>query len=383
MKKILYACVCNNGGMLRVAQWCQRYSTAQSEIIFLIFTNKKFEESENLKCIEWEEDNTIFSREKIDHFGIEIQKKIDLSQIHCMIGDYLTLSYFEKFQIPFFYDIHILAKPMHEKIHLERRLVAMDNDLLSVPLNTLIDVISMNFMKFENKWIRKAKGYFVNSMATEAQLVSYYRDEIQGKPVFFIPLSGVEETSEITPYSQRNFEYAFFTFARLHPQKGYHFLFYQNWKDKPLFVRGVDKTHIKQMGHDLLDKNSITLLGWTSQMDALKQDILKSRFIIFPSIYEPFGLALQEALSFGAICICHKNQSGHEEQVRHGENGFLIDMGQKDWLQELDKIMLIPMKELERISLNAMKGTRKGDRERNKRLQEIIQQETFFHSEIE
>jgi glycosyltransferase involved in cell wall biosynthesis len=381
MKKILYACVCNNGGMLRVAQWCQRFSTESEEMIFLIFTNKKFEETENLKCIEWEEDNTIFSKEKIEHFGNEIQKKIDLSQIRCMIGDYLTLSYFERFQIPFFYDVHILAKPMHEKIHLERRLVAMDNDLLTIPLNTMIDVISMNFMKFENKWIRQAKGYFVNSKASETHIKSYYRDEIQGKPVYFIPLSGVEEAAEVTPYSQRNFEYPFFAFARLHPQKGYHFLFYQNWKDKPLFVRGVDPTHIKPTGHGLLQKNSITILGWTSQLETLKQDILKSRFVLFPSIYEPFGLALQEALSFGAICICHKNNSGHEEQVRHGENGFLIDMGQKDWMLELDKLMLTPMEELDKISLNAMKGTRKGDGERNKVLRATIQQETFFLSE--
>jgi hypothetical protein len=272
---------------------------------------------------------------------------------------------------------------MHEKISHERRMVVMDNDLLSVPLNTLIDVISMDFMRFENKWIRKAHGYFVNSHATENHLASYYRDEIQGKPVFYIPLSGVETLSEVTPYSMRNFNYHCFAFARLHPQKGYHFLFYQDWKDKPLYVRGIDQSQFKSTGHELMHKNSITLLGWTSQLEVLKQEILKSRFILFPSVYEPFGLALQEALSYGAICICHKNLSGHEEQIRHGKNGFLIDMAQKDWMQELDKILLTPIEELDRISLDAIRGARKGDGDRNGRLLEIIQQETFFLSEIE
>ena len=383
MKKILYACVCNNGGMLRVAQWCQRFAAVSDDFIFLIFTNKVFQETENFKCILWEEDNTIFSRQKIEHFGNEIQKKIDVTQISCMIGEYLTLSYFEKFQIPYFYDVHILAKPMHERIHQERRLVAMDNDFLVIPLNTLIDVMSLDFMKFENKWIRKAQGYFVNSKATESHLAAYYREEIAGKPVFHVPLSGVESTLEISSYSQRNFEYYYFTFGRLHPQKGYHFLFYRDWKDRPLYVRGVERNHIKSSGHDLMKTNSITLLGWTSQLEILKQDILKSRFVLFPSIYEPFGLSLQEALSYGAICICHKNHSGHEEQIKHGENGFLIDMGQNDWMKELDKISEIPMDELDRISANAMNSTRKGDSERNQKLLEITQKESFFLSKIE
>ncbi len=54
MKKILYACVCNNGGMLRVAEWCQRFAALRDDFTFLIFTNKKFEETENFKTIHWE-----------------------------------------------------------------------------------------------------------------------------------------------------------------------------------------------------------------------------------------------------------------------------------------------------------------------------------------
>jgi hypothetical protein len=61
-------------------------------------------------------------------------------------------------------------------------------------------------------------------------------------------------------------------------------------------------------------------------------------------------------------------------------NGYLIDMSRPDWMKALDEIMAKPVEELELISRAAMKSTRRGDSERNQKLEQLIQQQSFFLS---
>ena len=105
-------------------------------------------------------------------------------------------------------------------------------------------------------------------------------------------------------------------------------------------------------------KKNIHFLPWSNEQDDLISELAQFDFILCPSIYEPYGLALTEALMLGKICICHDNQSGHNEQVEHMRNGFIIDMKKSDWVDRIKEITQIDRDVLETISMNAKNQVR-------------------------
>ncbi len=63
------------------------------------------------------------------------------------------------------------------------------------------------------------------------------------------------------------------------------------------------------------------------------QDIASfySRASIFAltSRFEGFPNALAEALSYGIPCVCYNCETGPSELIRHGSNGYLVDLGDR------------------------------------------------------
>jgi glycosyltransferase involved in cell wall biosynthesis len=69
---------------------------------------------------------------------------------------------------------------------------------------------------------------------------------------------------------------------------------------------------------------------------------------------ETFGMVYIEALSQGCIVIAAKNQ-GVDGIVVHGENGFLVELGDAKALAELfDQLVLLDQQDIRRISSNAI-----------------------------
>lgn len=58
-----------------------------------------------------------------------------------------------------------------------------------------------------------------------------------------------------------------------------------------------------------------------------EQDVL-----VFPSLFEGFGLVITEAMSQGTPVIT-TNRTAGPDLITHGENGWLIDAGSTDTLQ--------------------------------------------------
>jgi glycosyltransferase involved in cell wall biosynthesis len=120
-------------------------------------------------------------------------------------------------------------------------------------------------------------------------------------------------------------------FGRLDAQKGINYLirdFVENpdaYRDNPPLIAGDGTMDNQIVKADFFD-HFVEYRGPLKQTDLW--EMLKGvKYCVFPSIYEPYGLALNEALAMGKICLVHNVDSGHLEQMRHGEelNGLVFD----------------------------------------------------------
>lgn len=66
----------------------------------------------------------------------------------------------------------------------------------------------------------------------------------------------------------------------------------------------------------------LNVLDQRAKLDTLKQ----VGYMVFPSVYEPWGLALNEGLATGKVCVVSPI-GGHLEQVKNKQNGYIV--GQK------------------------------------------------------
>ena len=129
--------------------------------------------------------------------------------------------------------------------------------------------------------------------------------------------------------------------GRLDPQKGINFF---------LDSVGINKEELKRLGLKVyvagdgfffpqvarMDYNGdIKYLGQLRGDDKLK--IMKeAKYMVFPSVYEPYGLSLNEGLSMGKICVA-TNVGGHKEQIKNNKNGFLVNKPE-DIIKKIIKI---------------------------------------------
>jgi len=375
MTQALFSCVINNGGMRRIAQWAFRYSEEFDDVFFIIFSSDDIKTNKNLMHVQLDKFNNIFTEEIIEKYQSALKTQLGNREFSFKIADYMTLAYIDFIKIPTVYDTHILGKPLHDSILKTSNLLKFDGVFFKKAITSIVDLMSFSFLRFENSWIKHADAYITNSEMTSEHLKKYYKDQIENKNVFHIPLPGADKKKELSEYSKRKFKYNIYTFARVHPQKGFHFILNNDWSKAGITTRGLDINLLTSEGQKKLTQKNITNLSWTNSQSQLELDILSSRFILFPSIYEPFGLALQEALSLGSICICHTNNSGHEEQITHGINGFLVDMETEDWISIFDELQKMDIKKLDEISRNAIQSVNFGDKKRNQIFHKFIQQQ--------
>jgi len=367
---VIYATFSNDGGMKRIADTTFNQN-ADDHIVYFLFSDiHLFQENERFRWIYWNKNEVNYTEDKIKAF----QKKVDdqlksLRGIKCVIGDCFTLPYFDHLSdISFVYDIHSLSIPLNDVLESDSSYLEIDQ-YTNYPTANFLRLERFKFTKFEYSYLKKSIAYICNSQNTQWYLEKKYSKIIKDKKIFYVPVVSKDNTGY-----DKNIEkkFKFYCFSRWHPQKGYHLLLKHHWDIGHLTIRALSEESFLAEGLENLKHKNISLLPWSDDEETLIQNIQQSEVILFPALYEPFGLALQEALSLGALCVAHLNHSGHEEQIQDGINGFLVDMNSDDFKQKLKEILHLPEEMKNKIRSNAKQSFRPSIEDRLSKLNDVF-----------
>ncbi|MBT8305248.1 MAG: glycosyltransferase [Bacteroidia bacterium] len=151
--------------------------------------------------------------------------------------------------------------------------------------------------------------------------------------------------------------------GRLAYQKGYDTML-QLWKD--VIADHPDwKLHIYGEGDIQKYKGLVQELGLHDHVQFFEprsdiKDVYRNASMLLnTSRYEPFGLAIIEAMAYGLPVFAFKNTLGPSSYIVNNENGFLIEKGQIEDYANTVKNLIGNTMEMKRISVNARKGVKK------------------------
>jgi glycosyltransferase involved in cell wall biosynthesis len=199
--------------------------------------------------------------------------------------------------------------------------------------------------------VRQTKNFICNSKSTAYDLKRYYEAETNGKRIDVVQL-GVNKDSfqyQSLPETKK-----VMYFGRLSAQKGVYYITkdiaqnYKRYQENPIIMAGEGELESGILKAWFYDK-TVEWVGNLSKKDLIEK-LKEVKYCIFPSIYEPWCLALNEALAMGKICIVQEGQTGMTEQVIQGVNGFHFDFVNESIIDFIDHLETMDLKD---ISLKA------------------------------
>ena len=203
---------------------------------------------------------------------------------------------------------------------------------------------------YEKRFYNDKSYIIANSQNTMDALRKYY-PHIQEDKIILNPPGAIEDFFKIDP--MKGIERKALFFGRLNYQKSIDSLLKSvpdGWQFRILGQGKWEATHFTNLG--------IQYLGWQGRRRVI-DELSQVSFCLFPSIYEPWGLSLNEALAAGRICVAQSGVGGHEEQMIHGQNGFLVDFHSGDFWMEIENIFNMDKDELMRVCENAKNSARR------------------------
>lgn len=110
-------------------------------------------------------------------------------------------------------------------------------------------------------------------------------------------------------------------------------------KDLHLLIVG-DGPKKKEILNNLnrIQSGGVTFVGFVNQLE-LGKYYLAADLFVFPSLYDSWGLVLNEAIQFGLPVLVSNNVSSGEDLVIEGKNGYLFDPN--DHIELANKIDII------------------------------------------
>ena len=109
-----------------------------------------------------------------------------------------------------------------------------------------------------------------------------------------------------------------------------------------------------------LQNSASTKIDFRAFMDSkeLQNEYLNSDVFVFPTRYDPWGLVINEAISYGLPVISSNESMSAQELIVNGQNGFLYDPEDVERLSELILYIADNKKLREEISINNHKLAR-------------------------
>ena len=100
-----------------------------------------------------------------------------------------------------------------------------------------------------------------------------------------------------------------------------------NMSSTPLPLRLVGDGPVMAEIKQLIDKENISGITLTGmlQPEEVKKEYAKSSVLILPSISEPWGLVINEAMASGLAVVASDRCGANPELVEHGNNGYIFD----------------------------------------------------------
>ncbi len=165
------------------------------------------------------------------------------------------------------------------------------------------------------------------------------------------------------------------------PFLGRQYVSYKNRPLKLLFVGGLSQrkgiANVLEAVEKFRNKVELTIVGRKSTDDCrpLNEGLMKHRYIpslphseilklmsqhdvlLFPSLFEGFGLVITEAMSQGTPVITTERTAG-PDLIEHGKNGWLVKAGDTEALRLMIESLISNAEQIERVGKAAMQTAR-------------------------
>lgn len=87
---------------------------------------------------------------------------------------------------------------------------------------------------------------------------------------------------------------------------------------------GEEEAHLRQMIESLNLSKDVELLGWVNDKRAFYQ---RCDIFCLPSLHEPFGIVLLEAMAYGVPVVAYESEGPHDIFMAHPESGIRVPVG--------------------------------------------------------
>lgn len=129
---------------------------------------------------------------------------------------------------------------------------------------------------------------------------------------------------------------------------------YPEWKLK-IFGEGPEKENLNKLIQEMGLSNHVFLMGKST---SIAEEYQKASFFIFTSLAEGFGMVLVESMQMGLPVVSYNCPCGPKDIISQGEDGYLIEVGNKNELKHKIEYLISNPKDRLKLSHNALEKSK-------------------------